>query len=64
MVKKRGQTMKINTNNLKVCLNEICDKYARESCDKFQENFKHCPFCGGQLTTQSRAMLILERNKN
>lgn len=41
--------------NLKVCCNENCIMYCRESAQKFIQEFKHCPECGGILCYETTA---------
>ncbi len=48
----------------KVCCNEICLHYCRSSCFKFQNEFKHCPYCGAYLTSEDYAMFLINSKKN
>ena len=57
-------TKPITEDNRKVCVNEICEHYCRATCMKFQEHFKHCPYCGARLVTQDMAMYLLKNNQN
>jgi len=50
-------------NNKKVCLNESCEVYGRNNPITFQENFKHCPFCGGKMVTFDMGIYILKNRK-
>lgn len=56
-------TTSADSQMYKVCLNENCAYYARRSANKFQKDFEHCPFCGGKMTTEKVAMMMLERQK-
>ena len=47
-------------NDKMVCLNEVCEVYAREHPIVFQEEFKHCPYCGAKMVTFDFGMEILE----
>jgi len=46
----------------KVCLNELCEVYGRESPVVFQETFKHCPYCGAKMTTYAHGMVMLKKD--
>ena len=46
-----------------VCVNESCFVYCRIGCTKFYPDFKHCPYCGARLVSESYAMLLLKKLK-
>lgn len=47
-----------------VCLNEVCQVYAREHPTVFQEDFKHCPYCGALMVTFFYGMKILNKSSD